>query len=386
MLKSFCKLSSVKTRNQSNRRLLAATVPIVLIVAIGTVAGASGNTPIGVAGTAPVYKTVGPNGQHPVSATTVKLTSTEISALQAGHYTAAMLWPESATFTSAVAAGASAEFAHLGISVVSTSEANFNATTQVNQIQTVEAQKPSVAISLPVDQTTEASAYRALGAQGTKLVFLSDVPTGFKYPTDYAGMVTDDLANMGRQAAILLGKAMHGRGNAAMIYYDASYFVTNERDAAFRTWLRKLYPKINLVAQEGFADPSKVQSVATAMMERNPKIQGIYVSWSSGPADEVIAGLRSIGASPKIRVVTDDLDSSIDAGLVTGNYLAGIVADQPYQLGVSLAKEAGLAILGDHVPIFAIVKAIAVEKSNLLKAWKATLDQSPPAAIVRAFH
>jgi ribose transport system substrate-binding protein len=338
---------------------------------------------IGTAGSGPIYTTVGPNGETPTPASAVTLTPAEVTALRAGHYTAAMVWHESATFTSAVTAGAQAEFKRLGIKVVAVTQANFDAATQTNQLQTVEAAHPSAILSLPVNPTTEASAYKAVHTMGIKLVIMSNVPAGLSSPADYAGMVTDDLAQMGKEGAILLGTAMHGQGDVGFIYYDADYYVTNERDASFRSWLHKLYPGIHIVAQEPMADQSDAQTVATAMLTRYPNIQGIYAPWSQTPAEGVIAALRSLGRT-NVKLVTDDLDPSIDANLMTGQYLAGIVADQPYLVGKIQADIAGLAILGKKTPAFTDVTAQAVTKSNLLSAWQTTLDQPAPANVRNA--
>lgn len=339
---------------------------------------------IGTAGTASVYTTVGPSGEVPVQASSISLTSAQIAQLQAGNYTAAMVWHESATFTSAVTAGAQAEFSQLGIKVVSVTQANFDAATQVNQLQTVEAEKPSVILSLPVDAVSEASAYAAVSGQGSKLILLSNVPTDLSWPTQYQGMVTDDLAAMGKQGAELIGAAMHGKGDLGFIYYDANYYVTNERDAAFRSWLGCLYPNIHIVDQVGMADQSTAQTVTTAMLLKYPNITGIYAPYSETPAEGVIGGLRSLGKTG-VTVVTDDLDPSIDTNLASGGYLAGVVADQPYAIGETMAEEAGLAILGQSSPKFAVVPALAVTKSNILGAWQTTLDQTPPPNIELAF-
>lgn len=346
-------------------------------------ASSSADPAIGQAGSAAVFTTVGPNGEKPTPASAVTVTPAQIAQLRKGHYTAAMVWHESATFTSAVTAGANAEFKRLGIKVISITQANFDAATQTNQLQTVEAEHPSAVLSLPVNPVTEASAYKSLHQQGTKLVVLSNVPQGLTWPTEYAGMVTDDLAAMGRQAAILLGTAMHGKGDIGFIYYSADYYVTNERDAAFRSWLRKLYPNIHIVAQEAMADQSDAQTVATAMLTRYPSITGIYVPWSQTPAEGVLAALRSIGR-PNVKVVTMDLDPSIDASLCQGQYLSGIVADQPYLSGEKMADVAGLAILGQKTPAFTDVQALQVTKSNILSAWRTTLDQSAPANVSNA--
>jgi ribose transport system substrate-binding protein len=338
---------------------------------------------IGAAGSGPVTKTVGPTGEKATQATSVRVTAAEIKKIKQGHYTAAMAWHESGTFTQAVTDGANAEFKKLGIKVVSTTQANFNVTTQTNQLQTLQTLKPSAVLSLPVDPATETSAYSKLAASGSKLVFLSNVPTGLKWPSQYTGIVTDDLSTMGKQAAELMGRALGGKGKVGMIYYDANYYVTNERDAAFRTWLKKLYPNIDLVSQEGMADPTKADTIATAMTESNPGLNGIYVAFSEPPAEGVISALRGLGQTG-IKVVTMDLDPSIDADLCEGQYLAGIVADQPYLLGETLAREAGLALIGKRNPQFSVVKAQKVTKQNILAAWKQTLNQKAPATISAA--
>ena len=367
------------------------TLVVTATVTVGTaglvlgVAGAAtaSTPPIGAAGSRPVTKTVGPLGTAATPAASVKITKAEIEKLVRGHYTAAMAWHEESTFSQGVTAGADAEFKALGIKVVATTQANFNAATQVNQLDTIEALKPSVILSLPVNPATEASAYKQVSAKGSKLVLLSNLPKGLKFPSQYQGIVTDDLNQMGRKAAQPLGSALHGHGNVGFIYYDATYYVTNERDAAFRTWIRKLYPKIKLVAQEPMPTQTKAGTVTTAMMTRYPYITGIYAPWSDAPAEGVIAALRTLGKT-NVKVVTITLDPSIDADLCTGQYLAGIVATQPYLLGETMAKEAGLAILGKPTPKFSVVGALAVRKSNILRAWKISLDQTPPRNVVKA--
>lgn len=339
---------------------------------------------IGAAGSGPVLKTVGPTGEPATDASSVSVSPSDVAKVQKGHYTVAMAWHESGTFVQAVTSGATAEFKKLGIKVVSTTQANFDAATQVNQLQTLQSEKPSAVLSLPVDPTTETAAYRALSKAGSKLLLLSNVPTGLKYPAEYQGTVTDDLSSMGKQAAELMGKALGGTGSVGFMYYDANYYVTNERDGAFRTWLKKLYPNIHIVAQEGMADPSKADTIATAMTQANPNINGIYVPFSQPPAEGVISALRGLGTASGVKVITMDLDPSIDADLCKGQYLAGIVADQPYLLGETLAKEAGLALIGKQAPQFSVVKAQVVTKSNILTAWQQTLNQSAPSTVKSA--
>lgn len=62
--------------------------------------------------------TRGPNGERPTPTSALRLSSSEIARVRAGHYTAALVWHESSDFTSAVDAGVRDEFSVLGIKVV----------------------------------------------------------------------------------------------------------------------------------------------------------------------------------------------------------------------------------------------------------------------------
>ena len=86
---------------------------------------------------------------------------------------------------------------------------------QRSDIETALAAKPNVILSLPLDPVTSAEAFRQAVTDGIKLVFLSNLPNGYKHGTDYAAIVTDDLFQMGKQAADALAKAIGKRARSA---------------------------------------------------------------------------------------------------------------------------------------------------------------------------
>ena len=172
------------------------------------------------------------------------------------------------------------------------------------------AKKPDVMLSLPVDPVATASAYKSVTRAGTKLVLLSNVPKGFVQGRDYVTVVTDDLFQMGKHAADALAASIGGKGKIAYFFHDASYYVTNQRDQAFKKTIEANYPNIELVAEQGIADPNKAQEQANAILTKNPDLDGVYVTFSQPPAEGVLAALRNNG-NTKTKLVSLDLDEPL---------------------------------------------------------------------------
>ena len=328
-------------------------------------------------------QTQGPNGEASTPASEISLTSSEISQVQSGNYTAALLWHTSGAFTEAVTAGARDAFAELGIEIIAETNAQFDAAQQANDVETVMASDPDIIISLVLDPVSGAEAFRPAVDAGVQLVFLSNVPEGYVQGQDYVGIVTDDLAAMGIAAAELLGDALDGQGKVGFIFHDAAYYVTNQRDQAFKEWLTGAYPGIEIVAEQGLADPAAAEEIASAMLTRNSDLDGIYAPWSAGPADGVLAALRAAGADD-VAVVSMDLDTNVSLDMIEGGNIVGIAADEAYQIGRTMAMEGAYGLLGKEAPPFVVVPAIKVTADNILEGYARSLQAAPPREVVNA--
>jgi ribose transport system substrate-binding protein len=327
-------------------------------------------------------ETRGPGGEMATPASQLTLSPDEIAKVKAGHYTAALLWHTSSDFTNAVTAGATDEFGKLGIAVVATTDAGFDAAKQKNDVETVLAKKPSVILTLPLDPVASAASFRPAVESGVKLVLLSNVPKDYKQGKDYVAIVTDDLFQMGKNAADVLAKAIGGKGKVGYIYHDANYYVTNQRDQAFKTTIEQSYPDIKIVAQQGIADPARAEELAQAMLTKNPDLDGIYVTWAE-PAEGVLSVLRNAG-NTRTKLVTLDLSEPIALDMVKGGNVAGIVADQAYALGVAMAEAAAYGLLGKAAPPFIVAPALAVTKANVAEGWQESLHRAPPQSVMDA--
>ena len=327
-------------------------------------------------------QTIGPAGESATPSSEITLSDADLAGLKDKGHKAALLWHTSSDFVNAVTAGATEEFARAGIPVVVTTDAAFDAAKQRSDIETALAAGPDVVLALPLDPVTSAEAFREASGSGVKLVFLSNVPADYKQGTDYVAIVTDDLFQMGKQAADVLAKALGGKGKLGWIFHDATYYVTNQRDQAFKTTIEADYPEMEIVAEAGIADPARAEEIAAAMLLQNPDLDGIYVTWAE-PADGVLAALRASG-NTHTKVVTLDLSEPVALDMVKGGNVAGIVADEAYELGRTMAATGMKALLGETSPPFIVAPALTVTKENVAEGWQQSLHRDAPQSVLDA--
>jgi ribose transport system substrate-binding protein len=329
-------------------------------------------------------QTVGPNGEAATPTSALTLTDAEAVKLREGKYSAALVWHTTSDFISAVTAGAISEFDRAGIKVVATTDAGFDSARQLSDVETVLAKSPSVILALPLDPISSAKAFQTAKEKGVKLVFLSNVPAGYKQGTDYVSVVTDDLFEMGKQAADVLARSLLKKGQVAWIFHDAQYYVTNQRDNAFRETIENDYKNMSIVARQGITDPARAEDVAHALVTKHPDLDGIYVTWAE-PAEGVLAALRSAG-NTRAKIVTLDLSEPIALDMARGGHVTAIVADKAFELGRAMAIAAGYGLLGKKAPAFAVAPALTITRENLVEGYRESLNRELPPSVLTALQ
>lgn len=370
-------LSSTRRFQSGALAALVAGALALTACSTGTAAGTSvpDDTVIDRFGT--VTETVGPNGETPTPTADLTLTDEQRATIASGGYRAAVLWHELSSWSKAIQAGIEDEFSELGIAIVATSDAKFDAATQANQIETTLTLQPDVILGQAVDPVTAATAYQPAVDAGVKLIYADQAPDDYTYGDQYQAVITADLFQIGERAANAMGESLDGTGEVAVLYYDADFHVTNFRDAAFLSTLAKNYPDIKVVAKQGFTDPNKAEETANALLVKHPNLAGIYTSWAV-PAQGVLSALKSAGNSTT-KIVTVDLDDTVATDLAGGQNVAGIVADEAYNYGRAMAIAAALALLGEPAPEFGIVDSVTVTKGTLLEGYEAWNEPLPDA-------
>ena len=321
----------------------------------------------------------GPNGEAATLAKSLVLTPEQEAKAKAGNFTVAVVWHESSDWSKAVIQGASDEFARLGITVVAQTDANFDAAKQKSDVETVMAKKPSAIFSELVDPDTAPEAFKPARDAGIVLVFVDQPPKDFTAGKDYVAVVSDDFAQMGKHAGDAMGAALGGKGKIAYVYHDANFFVTNQRDSAFKQTILDDYKGIQIVAEQGLADPTRAEDILNALVTKHPDLDGIYATWST-PAESVLAALRNAG-NTHTKIVTFDLSEPLALDMVKGGNVAGIVVDQAYQIGQTGARAVAVGLIHDKAAPYYAVEALTVTKDTVKQGYQESLHRGLPASM-----
>jgi ribose transport system substrate-binding protein len=181
-----------------------------------------------------------------------------------------------------------------------------------------------------------------------------------------------------------MAEALGGTGRVGMIFHDADFYVTNQRDGAFKATIEQDYPDMAVVAEAGMADPAQAEAIAQAMILQNPDLDGLYVTWAE-PAAGALSALRAAG-NAHTRIVTLDLSEPVALDMVQGGNVAAIVADEAYAIGQTAARAAALGLLDQPVPPFLVVDAIAVTPDSVAEGWERSLRAEPPPSVLDAMN
>ena len=329
----------------------------------------------------------GPNGEEPSPATSAELTPEQLARIKDKKATAAIVMHYAGNdWSSAQIAGLRSEFGNLGIEVVAVTDANFKPDKQVSDIETVMSKKPDIIVSLPADPVATVSAYRAAQSGGAKLVFMDNVPKGFKAGTDYVSAVSADNFGNGVVSAHLMAKALGAKGKIGLIFHEADFFVTRQRYDGFKQTIQSDYPGIQIVEEQGIAGPDfagDAQGVANAMLSKHPDLAGIWAVWDV-PAEGVMAAARASGRGD-LRIATEDLGKNVAIAMAKGELVVGLGAQRPFDQGVVEARLGALAVLGEKTPPYVALSALPVQHANVLDAWKQVYHEDAPQDLVSSF-
>jgi ribose transport system substrate-binding protein len=330
-----------------------------------------------------VCEAAGPNGEKPTPVAKVKLSPSQLSKIKAGNYTGVMAWHTSDEVTASMERGAKAAFAEMGIEVVGSTNAEYQADKQSEQVRTLMAKKPDILLSLPVDPISTAAAFESAAAAGTKLVFEDNAPEGFtKAGTNYVAVVSDNQCEMGQFTAEALAAAIGEEGEIGYIFHDADFYVTNRRDGAAKETIEKYYPNVEIAVEEGIADPSKAEEIANAMLTKHPNLKGVYVTFGE-VALGVLSALRNNG-NTSAKISTMDLQEPLAIDMANGGPTVAITAEGLYEDGEALARAGALSLIGEEVPPFIMSGSTLITKDNLVEGYERSEHIKPPTTVMEA--
>ena len=329
----------------------------------------------------------GPNGETPSPAAAADLTPEQVDKIKGMKAKAAIVMHYAGNdWATAQIAGLKSEFGNLGIEVVAVTDANFKPDKQVSDLETVMSKKPNIIVSIPTDPVATATAYKAAAAGGAKLVFMDNVPKGFKAGSDYVSCVSADNYGNGVVSAHLMAKALGAKGKIGLIFHEADFFVTKQRYDGFKKAIQTDYPDMQIVEEQGIAGPDfagDAQGVANAMLSKHPDLAGIWAVWDV-PAEGVMAAARASGRGD-MRIATEDLGKNVAIAMAKGELVVGLGAQRPFDQGITEARLGALAVLGAKTAPYVALSALPVQHDNVLEAWKQVYHEDPPKDLASSF-
>ncbi|MET1031311.1 substrate-binding domain-containing protein, partial [Domibacillus tundrae] len=278
----------------------------------------------------------GPNGEEAISAKTLNLSEEDIAKVKEGKYKAAIVMHYAGNdWSKAQIDGLEAAFKRMGIEVIAVTDGQFKAEKQVSDIETVLAKDPDIIVSIPVDPVSTAEAYKKAAAAGVKLVFMDNAPQGLVAGKDYVSVVSADNYGNGVEAAEIMAAQLEEKGKIGVVFHDADFFVTRQRTDAFEKTMKEKYPNIEIIARSGITDPNTGEKIASAMLTKNPDLDGIFAVWDV-PAEGVLSAARTAGRDDLV-ITTIDLGTNVALDIAQGGIVKGLGAQLPYDQGIAEA-------------------------------------------------
>lgn len=309
----------------------------------------------------------GPLGQTPSWDTELVLTKGEVEKIKKGNYTAAISWHGfQGEYTDALGGGIKDGLKHLGIKLVGEASAEFDPAKMKSDVESLMTLKPDIIITLPTDSVTSVATFRPVVDAGIKLVLISNQPNGYVHGKDFVGITTSMPYDQGRFMADAIAKATK-TNKVGIIFFDADFWIVNFIDGVVRDTLAEKYPKIEVAAEQGFANPATdIENAAIAIIQRYPEVDTLYVSFGALPA-----ALAAESAKRKdIKVISQGLDKPYMQNMLSGGNIYAIITDSTYNIGVNAALLGGYGILGKPAPEYTISPSATITKENLREMWQ----------------
>lgn len=321
---------------------------------------------------------LGPHGEFPAPADQLAVSAEDAERARARGFTVALvLHTTTSDWSRQQIAGIRDTLVEFGATLSEVVDCGFRTERQVEVLGALAASRPDAVISIPVHNVQTADAHRQVAEAGIKLVLMDNAPIGLIARKHYVTVVSADNFGNGQIGAELLAPYLPDGGTAGVIGFGVDFFVTNEREIAFRKWMAEHRPDVR-IRQEEFVDTDAAGDVARRMADEPGAVDGLFVAWDV-PAMSAVRALGGLGGSVPLTTVDLGLEAAIE--LARGGLLKGIAAQRPYDLGVAEATAAIMALVGDEPPPWIAVPGFPVTRENVLHAYETLWHAAVPDAL-----
>ncbi|MDN3019405.1 sugar ABC transporter substrate-binding protein [Paenibacillus sp. BSR1-1] len=237
--------------------------------------------------------------------------------------------------------------------------ADLNQQSQVADIENMTQSGVKALIVAPVDSQGIVPTVNEVKGKNIP-VFTSDIGVS---GTDVQAHVSSDNVKIGEMAADELAKLMGEKGDIGVITWT-TVSATKDREKGFLEGLKK-YPNIHVVAsQDSGGDRNQALSVTENMIQKHPKLDGIFGVNASAAMGAYGA---TTAANMKLPIMGVDSDEDLLKAIKSGGNLKATIAQNPYEMGYTVVKTALAALKGEKVEPKIAIPAELVTKDNVDK-------------------
>jgi ribose transport system substrate-binding protein len=318
---------------------------------------------------------LGPHGERAFPADKLVLTEAEAAQARAGRFAAAIvLHTTTSDWSRQELAGIVATLGHHGATVTEIIDCAFDKDKQNRELLRLARAPIHAVISLPIGSSAVLEGHRAIANAGKKLVLLDNAPSGLRPGVDYLAVSSADNFGLGAIAAELSSPYVTDEGVAGILTYEADFFVTNEREIAFRKWMDAQRPDVTLVRGR-FGKVEDAGEAYERLLAENDDLDCVFVAWDV-PALKALSAIRQ--GAHSLPMITVDLGNEIAAELRKEGPLKGIAAQRPYDQGAAAASAALLGLIGRSPPAWITSTGLKVTRENLREAYEAVWHAPAP--------
>ncbi|MEU4626712.1 ABC transporter substrate-binding protein [Actinoplanes sp. NPDC023801] len=221
-----------------------------------------------------------------------------------------------------------AEAAELGITNLTTTNANSQFNKQISDVEQMIDSGVQLLVIAPLNSDGWGSVFAKASAKKVPIITI-DRKINATACKDYLTFIGSDFAEQGKRAADEMAEALGGKGEVAILLGSPGNNVTTLRTSGFKEQIAKVAPDIKVTfEQTGNFSREEGQKVTEQLLQSNPNINGIY-----GENDEMALGAVTAlkGAGKKagdVKIVSIDGTKGAVQGIVDG-WIHAVIESNP---------------------------------------------------------
>jgi ribose transport system substrate-binding protein len=326
---------------------------------------------------------LGPHGEFPASVEQLKITDENAAeARRRGFTVAIVLHTTRSDWSRLQMAGIRTTLETFNATVLEVVDCDFEVRRQIDALEALVERGPDAIISIPVSNTLTADAHRRVTDSGIRLVLMDNAPVGMVTGEDCVSVVSADNFGNGVVAAEILSNHVPEGGCVGVVGFKVDFFVTNERELAFRKTIKERRPDVTL-RHAAFSEVDEAAAVALDLVGSGQPVDGLFVVWDE-PAIRVAEALRSTGRTTPTTTIDLGIDAAVE--IAAGGLIKGVGAQQPYDQGMAEALVAIMALVGDEPPPWVALAGLSVTRDNVIEAYETVWHAPAPPPLRRAYE